>query len=326
MISFTNKVAPKKLFRRLFAFLSIIVLVLFFSLMSQNFLTWRNIITILFSVSITGLLALGMTFAIISGGADLSMGTVMTVSGVAMGKAMVSFNLAVPLAILIGIAMGALFGFVNGLLISRMKLEPFVATLGTMMIAKGLSLVITGGNVLYLTDYKGFEQISGGSIVSAIIPGATVPNAVVIFFIISILANLVLSMTVFGHYIYAIGSNAEAVEMSGIRVNNWLTAIYTTSGIFSGIAGVMMASRLVSAQPAIGTGYEMEAIAAVVIGGTPMGGGEGSILNTVLGAILLAVLLNGLRMLSVNQEWQTILTGVIIVVAVYIDMRRRSSL
>jgi ribose transport system permease protein len=319
-----NKGRSKKvLMRRLFAFGSLALMLVIFSLTSGNFFSYKNIMTILLSSSITGLLALGMTFTIIAGGYDLSMGTVMTVSGVFMAQAMREWGFPIPLAILLALVVGALFGLINGFAISRMKLQPFIATLGTMMISKGLALVVSKANVLYLTDFAGFDKISTGSVIGSLIPGLNIPNAVLIFFAIALLAHWVLSKTVYGRYVFAIGSNEDAVNMSGVNADNWMTIVYITSGIFSGMAGVMMASRLVSAQPAIGSGYEMDAIAAVVIGGTPLGGGEGSMLSTVLGVFVLAVLLNGLRMLSVDQEWQTIVTGIIIIVTVYIDQRRR---
>jgi ribose transport system permease protein len=158
------------------------------------------------------------------------------------------------------------------------------------------------------------------------IPGLEIPNAVLIFFGAAIIASLILTKTIIGRYNFALGSNEEATRLSGVNVNFWKIAIYTITGIFSGIAGIMIASRLNSAQPALGQGYELEAIAAVVIGGTSLSGGQGSILGTVIGALIMSVLTNGLRILSVKQEWQTVIVGLVVILAVYADiLRRRSS-
>ena len=162
-----------------------------------------------------------------------------------------------------------------------------------------------------------------GSVVGAVIPGFSVPNAVFILFGASLVAAFILGKTVLGRYAVAIGSNEEATRLSGVNVANWKTAIYALGGAFSGLAGVMIASRLNSAQPALGIGYELEAIAAVVIGGTSLSGGEGTILGTVIGALIISTLTNGLRILSVPQEWQMVITGVIVVLAVYLDIIRR---
>jgi ribose transport system permease protein len=197
-----------------------------------------------------------------------------------------------------------------------MKVPPFVATLGMMMVAKGLSLVISGTKPIYFNDTPIFREIAMGSIFG-------IPNAVLIFFLVAIIASIILTRTVLGRYNFALGSNEEAARLSGINVDAWKISIYTLCGIFFGLAGVLMASRLNSAQPSLGQGYELDAIAAVVIGGTSLSGGEGTILGTVIGAFIMSVLTNGLRILSVPQEWQTVVTGVIVVMAVYLDIIRR---
>jgi ribose transport system permease protein len=166
-------------------------------------------------------------------------------------------------------------------------------------------------------------DISMGSLIGAIVPGWDIPNAVLIFFGLAIVAGIVLSKTIIGRYTFALGSNEEATRLSGVNVDYWKIVIYTITGMFSGIAGIMMASRLNSAQPALGVGYELEAIAAVVIGGTSLSGGKGSILGTVIGALIMSVLTNGLRILSVPQEWQTVVVGLVVLMAVYADILRR---
>jgi ribose transport system permease protein len=204
-----------------------------------------------------------------------------------------------------------------------MKIPPFIATLAMMMITKGLSLVVSGAKPIYFNDTPQFSQISMGSLSTFIIPGLEIPNAILLFFGAAIVAGIVLTKTIIGRFNFAIGSNEEASRLSGVNVNKWKMIIYTITGAFSGLAGVMMASRLNSAQPALGAGYELDAIAAVIIGGTSLSGGKGSILGTVIGALIMSVLINGLRILSVKQEWQTVIEGFVVILAVYADIMRR---
>jgi len=233
------------------------------------------------------------------------------------------WGLPIPLGILAGLGTGALAGFVNGIAISKMKIPPFIATLGMMMMAKGLALVISGAKPIYFNDTPAFRQMAMGSLIGRVFPGFAVPNAVFILFGAAIIANLILTKTVLGRYTVALGSNEEATRLSGVNVDRWKTAVYALGGAFSGLGGVLMAARLNSAQPALGAGYELDAIAAVVIGGTSLSGGEGTILGTVIGAFIISVLTNGLRILSVPQEWQMVVTGAIVILAVYADIIRR---
>jgi ribose transport system permease protein len=205
---------------------------------------------------------------------------------------------------------------VNGLSIAKLGLPPFIATLGMMNITKGLNLVISGTKPIYFSDFPVFMAIAAKPILG-------IPLGVIIFFVVALLASFVLSRTIIGRYTFAIGSNEEAARLSGISTSNWKIAIYSLGGAIFGIAGIVMASRLSSAQPALGPGYEMDAIAAAVIGGASLSGGEGSIFGTVIGAFIITVLTNGLRMLSVPQEWQMIVTGLIVIGAVYLDIARR---
>jgi ribose transport system permease protein len=204
-----------------------------------------------------------------------------------------------------------------------MRIPPFVATLGMLYIAKGLALVISGLKPIYFSDAPTFTTIAMGSTLGTIIPGFEIPNAVLVLFIAAIIAYLILTKTVLGRYTFALGSNEEATRLSGVNVAAWKIAIYTLGGVFSGLAGVLIAARLNSAQPALGSGYELDAIAAVVIGGTSLSGGEGTILGTIIGAFVISVLTNGLRILSVPQEWQIVVTGGIVILAVYLDIIRR---
>jgi ribose transport system permease protein len=302
--------------QQILAFASLIVLVFIFSISSSNFFQYENIMGILLSTAVTGILALGSTFVIITGGIDLSVGTVMTFSAVMTGITISNWGLPMPVGVLAGILAGLLCGYVNGLAVAKMKIPSFIATLAMMMITKGLSLVISGTKPIYFLHTPSFNKIAMGSI------GFGIPNAVLFFFLLAILSHLILSKTILGRYNFAIGSNEEATRLSGVNVTFWKVVIYSLTGIFSGIAGVVMASRLNSAQPALGAGYELEAIAAVVIGGTSLSGGKGTILGTVIGALIMNVLTNGLRILSVPQEWQTVVVGLVIMAAVYADMMR----
>ena len=183
--------------------------------------------------------------------------------------------------------------------------------------------MISGTKPIYFNDTPGFSAISQDSLIGDLVPALPIPNAVLILFLVAALASVVLNRTVLGRYTFALGSNEEAVRLSGVNVTFWKIVVYTVSGAICGIAGLLIASRLNSAQPALGQGYELDAIAAVVIGGTSLSGGSGTVLGTIIGALIMSVLTNGLRILSVAQEWQTVLTGVIIILAVYADILRR---
>jgi ribose transport system permease protein len=247
----------------------------------------------------------------------------MTFAAVMTGVFITLWQLPVFLGVLGGMIAGALCGVVNGLIIAKLKVPPFIATLGMLNAAKGLALVISGLKPIYFNDTPEFNNIAMGSVTGSIIPGLDFPNAVLILFGVAIIASLILTKTILGRYTFALGSNEEATRLSGVNVDAWKIAIYTLGGLFSGLAGVLLASRLNSAQPALGQGYELDAIAATVIGGTSLSGGEGSILGTIIGAFIISTLTNGLRILSVPQEWQTVITGGIVVIAVYLDIIRR---
>ncbi|MFF2482985.1 ABC transporter permease [Paenibacillus sp. NPDC058071] len=303
--------------QQLIAFGSLAVLVIAFSLLSSNFFTFDNIVGILLSTAVIGVLALGATFVIITGGIDLSIGTVMTLTAVMTGVFITYWGLPIWVGVIGGILTGSICGFISGVVVARMNVPPFIATLAMMMVAKGLALVISGARPIYFDIELGFNKLALGSIIGGI------PNGVVIFFLAAIIGSIILSKTVIGRYNFALGSNEEATRLSGINVNKWKIIIYMITGTFVGLAGVLMASRLNSAQPSLGQGYELEAIAAVVLGGTSLSGGKGTIIGTVIGALIMSVLTNGLRILSVPQEWQTVVVGIVIVFAVYADILRR---
>lgn len=304
----------------LLAFGALIAMVVVFSIASPNFLQFDNIVGILLATTVNGVLALGVTFVIIAGGIDLSIGTVMSLSAVIAGVVITSWQLPIPLGIVAGLATGAAAGTINGFVIARLKLPPFIVTLGMLKVASGLALIVSGARPIYFTDTPSFNEIAMGSIVARLLPSLELPNLVLFLLGAALIAGFALNRTILGRYTFALGSNEEATRLSGVPVVGWKIAVYAVAGLFAGLAGLLMAARLDSAQPSLGFGYELEAIAAAVIGGTSLSGGEGTILGTVIGAFLISILTNGLRILSVSQEWQNVVIGVIVVVAVYLDI------
>jgi ribose transport system permease protein len=311
--------------QKLLAFASLIALLTVFTVLKPDaFMTQDNIIGILQSTTVIGVLAIASTFIIITSGIDLSVGVLMTFTAVMAGVFMVNMGLPMSLGIVLALAMGALSGCTSGLAITKLRVPPFIATLGMMMLLKGLSLLITKTRPIYFNDIEGFDQISLGSLIGDVFPSLPIPNGVVILFLVALVCAVILNKTALGRYTFALGSNEEAVRLSGVNVDRWKIIIYTFSGAICGISGLLIASRLNSAQPALGQGYELDAIAAVVIGGTSLSGGVGTILGTIIGAFIMSVLINGLRIMSVAQEWQMVLTGLIIILAVYTDNLRRN--
>ncbi|MTH60564.1 ABC transporter permease [Paracoccus litorisediminis] len=311
--------------QKLLAFASLIVLVIGFSLASPRFFQIDNIMSILQATSVNGVLAVGVTMIIITGGIDLSIGTLMTFCAVMTGVVLTWMGAPLLVGVATGMATGALCGLISGTLVAKAKIPPFIATLGMMLVLKGMSLIVTGTKPIYFNDTEGYTDISTGSLVGMVIPQFPLPNGVLILFVVAGIIAWVLGRTVLGRYTFALGSNEEAVRLSGVNTDRWKMAIYALAGAICGIAGILISSRLNSAQPALGLGYELEAIAAVVIGGTSLSGGRGTITGTLIGALIMSVLTNGLRVLSVAPEWQTVVTGIIIIVAVYADQLRRRS-
>ncbi|ETX12388.1 ribose ABC transporter permease [Marinomonas ushuaiensis DSM 15871] len=321
--SLISKLIKMTAHQRVLAFASLVILLVFFSVTSPNFMQMSNMLAILQATSVNGVLAVAATLVIITGGIDLSVGTLMTFTAVVAGILLTNLNLPLPVGVLGAILAGAFCGFCSGSFVAKMKIPPFIATLGMMLILKGLSLVLSGARPIYFNNTEGYDAISRGSLIGEVLPFLPIPNGVLILFVVAGVASYVLSKTVLGRYCFGIGSNEEAVRLSGVNTDRWKIAIYAVAGGICGIAGILISSRLNSAQPALGLGYELEAIAAVVIGGTSLSGGRGSIIGTLIGALIVAVLTNGLRVLSVAQEWQTVITGIIIILAVYADMMRR---
>lgn len=304
--------------QQLLAGAGLLVILAFFTVADPNFLNYGNITNILFSTVVIGLLALGTTAVIISGGIDLSIGTGMALCAVVSGVLITGAGFPVALGVLGAVLFGGLIGLVNGFNVAILKLPPFIATLAMMMVAAGLALVLSGSAPIYFDD-PAYIDISLGSLV----PGTDFPNAVLVLAVAAVVAGVLLNRTLLGRYTYAIGSNEEATALSGIDVRRWKILVYVIGGLFTGLAGVMISARLGSAQPATGMGYELQAIAAVVIGGTSLSGGKGSIVGTVIGALIISVLNNGLQIMSIPQEWQNVILGLVILLAVYADQARR---
>jgi ribose transport system permease protein len=303
------------------AFASLLVIFLFFSVASSNFLNYDNVTAILFSTVVIGLLALGTTFVIITGGIDLSIGTGMSLCAVISGVLIVNSGVPVLVGVIGAVLFGGLIGLVNGFNVSVLGIPPFIATLAMMLVAQGLALVISDSTPIYFTDEPSYTKISTGHLF-----GVNFPNAVLVLAVAAVIAAVVLNKTVLGRYTYSIGSNEEATALSGINTRRWKIVIYTLAGLFTGLAGVMISARLASAQPGTGLGYELQAIAAVVIGGTSLSGGKGSIVGTLIGALIISVINNGLQIMSIPQEWQNVILGIVILVAVYADMARKRAI
>ncbi|MGE7780423.1 ABC transporter permease [Peribacillus sp. NPDC097264] len=292
------------------------VLCTFFSFASGEFLSSENVSNIIRQVSINGILAVGMTFVILTGGIDLSVGSVMAFTGTIMVGLMINNGMPAIAAVLIGIILGALLGYINGLFISRARIPAIIVTLAMMEVARGLALLYTGGYPLSGVS-KSFTFIGRGYLFGVI------PMPAVIMILVFIVAYIILNHLPIGRYIYAIGGNEEAVRLSGVKVKRIKTFVYLISGITASISGLIMTSRLASGQPMAGEGYELDAIAAVVLGGTSIAGGRGHIFGTILGALLLGVLSNGLNLMGVSPYVQRVLKGAIIVGAIYYSSFRQ---
>ena len=305
--------------QQIFVFAALIVVYVFFMIMANGFAAPGILPDILLRAAPTGVMALGATFVIATGGIDLSVGT-----GLSLAAVMTAFflggdflNLPLALGLLLALLFGGLVGLANGLNISFLGLPPFIATLGMMLVARGLALVISDTRPMKI-EYPDFRVLS----TTTTIPG--IPNAAVIFIVLAIIAAVILNKTLLGRYALAIGSNEEATRLSGVNVKFWKTIVYVTAGIFMAAGAVLYAARTGVVQPAEGLGMELNVIAAVVIGGTSLAGGRANILGTLVGALLMQTLITGLQMMQVNQSWQFVVTGVIVLAAVFADNVRRN--
>lgn len=303
--------------QRFLALGALIILLAFFSIISPPFRTPENYISILVATAVNGVLAIGVTFVIITGGIDLSVGTGMTFASVILGISVVQLGLPLWIGVPLTLVGGALVGTVNGLLIAKAKLPPFIATLGMLNVTRGLAQVLSDVKPIYFEKHPEFYDIFMGK------PILGIPNAVFIMFGAAILATIVLNRSILGRYTFALGSNEEATRLSGVNVDRWKIIVYATTGLFTGLAGILVAARMTSAQPSVGMGYELDAIAAAVIGGTSLSGGEGSVVGTIIGAFIISTLTIGLSITGVPDQWKMVVTGLVVIGAVYLDIVRR---
>lgn len=294
----------------------LIALAILLSVISPAFRDPQNLINILQQVTVNAILALGMTMVIFTGGIDLSVGSVVAFSGIVMGILVIDLGVNPWLAALIGIALGSVCGTINGLLISRFKLQPMIATLGMMSIARGAALTLAGGRTI--SGYPpGFTWLGNGTI-----PGTTIPVQIVFMLLLYVIAYYFMRYRRFGRALYSVGGNEEATRLSGINVFKYKTLAYTVSGALAGIASVVLVAKLNSAQSIAGQDYELDAIASAVIGGASLLGGKGSIWGTLMGALIIGVIRNGLNLLNVSSYLQKLIIGFIILIAVLVDAFR----
>lgn len=312
----TNKVNHvDNLLQKLGPLLGFIILVAIVSILNLSFLEPLNLLNLLRQVAINALIAFGMTFVILTGGIDLSVGSILALSSALIAGMIVS-GIDPILAILIGCILGAVMGAINGLLITKGKMAPFIATLATMTIFRGLTLVYTDGNpITGLGENYAFQLFGRGYFLGIPVPAITMIIAFAVLWVI-------LHKTSFGRKTYAIGGNEKAALISGIKVPRVKVMIYALAGLLSALAGAILTSRLNSAQPTAGTSYELDAIAAVVLGGTSLSGGRGLIVGTLIGALIIGTLNNGLNLLGVSSFFQMVVKGVVILIAVLIDRKK----
>ncbi len=296
---------------------ALLVLCLFLAvnpLTRSSFLTQKNVFNVLRQISTNLYLACGMTMVIILGGIDLSVGSVIAMSGCVAAGCVSRYNLPLAVALLCGVLVGLVVGMFNGYVISSTTIPPFIVTLATMNIAKGLAYVYTGGSPVRVVT-KEWQFVGAGYI-------GPVPTPVVLLVIVLFVTAMIMNKTKLGRHLYAVGGNAQAAEFSGISVARVKFLVHTYSGIMAGLAGIVLASRMYSGQRAAGDGAEMDAIAAVVVGGTSMAGGSGKIGGTIIGGLIIGVLNNGLNLMNVNSFWQYVVKGCVILLAVYLDYIR----
>lgn len=333
----SSPVSPKKsrfkfsasTFHQLSAVLTLALLVVLFSFGSPAFLSVNNGLTILLQTAVIALLGIGMTLVIITGGIDLSVGSVLALSGTATGLA-IKAGVPVFPAMVLGVCVGALCGLVNGFIITKMRITPFVATLGMMLIARGIAPQLTGAAPISRLG-ESFGTLGNGALFRMVEMGSNgfprvifpgIPYPAILLVGIAIIAGYLLKNRPTGRHIYAVGSNEEASRLSGVNVHRTKMVAYTLSGALAGLSGIVLMSRLITVQPNEGVMYELDAIAAAVIGGASLMGGVGNISGTMIGAFIIGVLRNGLNMAGTSSFIQQIVIGVVVILAVYIDQIR----
>ncbi|MGY0401608.1 ABC transporter permease [Carnobacterium jeotgali] len=311
-----KKGSPKDYIGKLGPFLALIVLVILVTIVNPSFIAPTNLLNLLRQVSTNALIAFGMTFVIITGGIDLSVGSTLALSSALMAGAIAS-GLDPILAMVLSLLTGTIFGAVNGLLITKGKMAPFIATLATMTIYRGLTLVYTDGNpITGIGDSFIFKFVGRGYLLG-------IPFPVVLMIISFILLYILLHKMTFGRKTFAIGGNEKASFIAGIKNDRIKTGIYALSGLMASLAGIIITSRLDSAQPTAGTSYEMDAIASVVLGGTSLSGGRGRLVGTLIGALIIGTLNNGMNLLGISSFYQQVVKGIVIIIAVLLDRKNK---
>lgn len=307
--------ALTKKFSSLTTLLALIILMAVITIINPNFLTTNNLLNLLLQVTANGFIAFGMTFVILTSGIDLSVGAILALSS-AISAGFIAQGMPLPLAVICALLIGAILGAINGILVAYGKLAPFIVTLATQMVYRGATLVFTNGNPItkhldgYFLAYLGQGYLLG------------IPFPVILMIVVFVILYILLHKTAFGKSVYALGGNEKAAYISGIKLNKVKIAIYTLSGAMSAISGLIITSRLSSATPQAGSGYEMYAIAAVVLGGTSLMGGKGRMFGTMVGVLIIGVLNNGLNIIGVSAFWQQVIQGIVILIAVLIDVIR----
>jgi len=292
----------------------LVIVCVLMTVVTDNFLTFTNLMNVMRQVSIIGIMAVGMTFVILTGGIDLSVGAVMALAGT-IASGMMAHGIDPIVSLLAGVAVGAGFGLFNGALVAFGGMPSIIVTLATMGIARGLALIYSGGYPI--SGLPGWVSWFGAGRI------ANIPVPVIIMLAVYFIAWVLLERTPFGRYVYAVGGNEQATRLSGVRVSVVKLAVFVIAGLATAISAIVLTGRLMSGQPNAGIGFELDAIAAVVLGGTAIAGGRGSILGTLIGAMLLAILNNGLNLLGIDPYVQNVIKGVIILLAVYISRDRR---
>lgn len=298
--------------------IGLVIFAIIISFMNPRFLTLPNILNILRQTSINAVIAAGMTFVILTGGIDLSVGAILAFTG-AVCASLLASDMNILFAVLITLGIGAASGLFSGIVISKGKIQPFIATLATMTILRGATLVFTKGKPITFRGSQYFDAFR--SIGSGYIGGVPIP--IYIMVIIFALGFYILTQTRLGRYVYALGGNEEATKLSGLNTDRLKMYVYTISGMLAALAGIIITSRLSSAQPTAGTGYELDAIAAVVLGGTSLAGGAGTIIGTIFGALIIGILGNALNLLDVSSYFQMMIKGLVILAAVLIDRKNK---
>ena len=315
----TKKTIDKKeIIDKYRSLIALVILVAVVSVLSPSFLTTKNIFNVLRQTSVNAIIAGGMTFVILTGGIDLSVGSILAISGAVCASMLVS-GTNIVIAVLVALVIGGVVGFLNGFVIAKGKLQPFIATLATMTVLRGLTLVFTDGKPITLGSGDlavAFGKIGGGNILG-------IPTPAIIMIAVFLVCGYVLNKTTIGRHTYALGSNEDAAKLSGLNTDKIKIAVYTISGILAAVAGIIITSRLFSAQPTAGESYELDAIAAVVLGGTSLTGGKGKISKTIIGALIMGVLSNALNLLDVSSYYQMMVKGVVILIAVLLDRKNK---